>query len=71
MTALALALLLVTPGMQPNAQPDAGPGWLDAGVNRSAEDQEVIRNLDLLEHLVESQSLDLLLDMGAERPQPQ
>ena len=71
MTVLALALLLVTPGMQPTAQPDAGPGWLDAGVNRSAEDQEVIRNLDLLEHLVESQSLDLLLDMGAERPEPQ
>jgi hypothetical protein len=70
-TALALALLLVTPGMPPIAQPDAGLGWLDAGMNRSAEDQEVIGNLELLEHLLESQSLDVLLDMGGERPKPQ
>lgn len=71
MTVLALALLLVTPGMQPITQPDAGPGWLDAGMNRSAEDQEVIGNLDLLEHLLESQSLDVLLEMDGERPKPQ
>ena len=71
MTVLAMALLLVAPGMQPTPQPDAGPAWLDAGTHRSAEDEEVIRNLDLLEHLVESQSLDVLLDMGSERPKTQ
>jgi hypothetical protein len=57
--------------MQPIAQPDAGPGWPDAGMNRSAEDEEVIRNLDLLEHLLESQGLDVLLDMGGEPARPQ
>lgn len=71
MTGLALALLLVNPGIQPTPQPDAGPAWLDAGMHQSTEDEEVIRNLDLLEHLVESQSLDVLLDMGPERPKPQ
>jgi hypothetical protein len=70
-TALALALLLYAPDMQTQPPPDAGAGWLDAGTPRSAEDEEVIRNLELLEHLVEGQSLDVLLEMGSDRPRPQ
>jgi hypothetical protein len=55
---------------------DAGPpGAPDGGVravapSRSAEDEEVIRNLDLLEHLAESQALEMLLEIDSDRSQP-
>ena len=67
MTGLVLVLLLVA---------DAGsPGAPDGGVRappsaRSAEDEEVIRNLELLEHLTESQNLELLLELEAARAHP-
>jgi hypothetical protein len=60
-----LALLLLS-------SPDAGfPGFPDGGVGaasaRSAEDEEVIQNLDLLHYLAESQALELLLDLDEAR----
>jgi hypothetical protein len=35
--------------------------------SRSAEDEEVIQNLDLLEHLAEGQALELMLELEAQR----
>jgi len=53
---------------------DAGSfGPPDGGVrptppaSRSAEDEEVIQNLDLLEHLAESQELEMMLELEAKR----
>lgn len=64
MTALVVVLLLLAG--------DAGaPGAPDAGVlrpspsSRSAEDEEIIRNLDLLEHLGDSEVLEMVLELGA------
>ncbi len=63
MTALVVVLLLLAG--------DAGtPGVPDAGVrpsppSRSAEDEEVIRNLDLLEQLADSEVLEMVLELGA------
>lgn len=64
MTALVVGLLLLAG--------DAGaPGAPDAGVprpspsSRSAEDEEIIRNLDLLEHLGDSEVLEMVLELGA------
>ena len=65
MTALLAVLLLLSV--------DAGPpdGGVRAAVpSRSAEDEEVIRNLDLLEHLAESQALEMLLELDADRSKP-
>jgi hypothetical protein len=62
-TALVVVLLLLGG--------DAGaPGAPDAGVrpspsSRSAEDEEVIRNLDLLEHLADSEVLEMVLELDA------
>ena len=66
MTALVVVLLLLAG--------DAGaPGAPDAGVrpsppspsSRTAEDEEIIRNLDLLEHLADSEVLEMVLELGA------
>ena len=52
---------------------DAGFGTPDGGVqspppaSRSAEDEEVIENLELLEHLAESQELEMMLELEAKR----
>ena len=53
---------------------DAGSfGTPDGGVrspppaSRSAEDEEVIENLDLLEHLAESQELEMMLELEAKQ----
>lgn len=68
MTGLLAVLLLLSV--------DAGtPGAPDGGVPappaaRSAEDEEVIRNLDVLEHLAEGQALEMLLELEAERARP-
>jgi hypothetical protein len=65
-TALVVVLLLLAG--------DAGtPGVPDAGVRpsppspsaRTAEDEEVIRNLDLLEHLADSEVLEMVLELEA------
>ena len=64
---LAILVLLAT---------DAGTlGTPDGGVrgpppaSRSAEDEEIIQNLDLLEHLAESQELEMMLELEASRGQ--
>ena len=62
---LAILVLLAT---------DAGTlGTPDGGVqspppaSRSAEDEEIIQNLDVLEHLAESQELEMMLDLESQR----
>ena len=68
MTGLLAVLLLLSV--------DAGtPGAPDGGVPAppaasSAEDEEVIRNLDVLEHLAEGQALEMLLELEAARARP-
>ena len=37
------------------------------GPSRSAEDEEVIQNLDLLEHFAEGQALEMMLELEAQR----
>jgi hypothetical protein len=65
---LATLVLLLT---------DAGTlGTPDGGVSgpppasRSAEDEEIIQNLDVLEHLAESQELEMMLELEARRGKP-
>lgn len=65
MTALVAVLLLLAG--------DAGAP--DAGVRtppptRSAEDEEVIRNLDLLEHFADREVLEMVLELQPERSKP-
>ena len=67
MTGLLALLLLASPDPPRPAAPDGG---VRPAGTRSAEDEEVIRNLDLLEHLTESQALDLLLELEQERTKP-
>ena len=62
---LALLVILST---------DAGSfGTPDGGVrstppaSRSAEDEEIIQNLDVLEHLAQSQELEMMLELEAQR----
>ena len=67
MTGALLVLILVSP------TPDAGhgsPRHLDSGVERPAMkpvDEEVVRNLELLEHLDETADLELLQELSVER----
>jgi hypothetical protein len=65
---LAILVLLAT---------DAGTfGTPDGGVrssppaSRSAEDEEIIQNLDVLEHLAESQELEMMLELEGKRGTP-
>jgi hypothetical protein len=64
---LAILVLLATD--------PASLGTPDGGVlgtppaSRSVEDEEVIENLDLLEHLAESQELEMMLELEAHRGQ--
>ena len=44
--------------------PPAAQPVPDGGTSLSAEDQEVVQNLDLLENMEASQELDTLLAMG-------
>ncbi len=66
MTGLLAVLLLLSADAGTPATPDGGvtppPGA------RSAEDEEVIQNLDLLEHLAESQALEMMLELEESRP---
>ena len=66
MTALLAVLLLLSVDAGPPAAPDGGVGAV-APPSRSAEDEEVIKNLDLLEHLAESQALDMLLELDGDQ----
>ena len=68
MTGLLAVLLLLSVDAGPPATPDGGVRAL--APSRSAEDEEIIRNLDLLEHLAESQALEMLLELDAQRSKP-
>jgi hypothetical protein len=58
---LAILVLLSTDAGRPET-PDGGvPAPPPA--SRSTEDQEVIQNLDLLEHLAEGQALEMMLEL--------
>jgi hypothetical protein len=61
---LAVLLLLSTDAGLPGA-PDGGVGA--AAATRSAEDEEVIRNLELLERLADSEALQMMIELGVER----
>ena len=71
MRGLSLLLLLLATGSPEQQRRDAGPGPVDPPAERSKEDQEVIRNLELLEHLAESQTLDLLMELDPDRQKPE
>ena len=62
---LAILVLLSTDASTPQV-PDAGV-QAPPPASRSAEDEEIIANLDLLEHLGESQALEMILELEAER----
>jgi hypothetical protein len=67
-TALLAVLLLLSVDAGPPGTPDGGVRAV--APPRSPEDEEVIRNLDLLEHLAESQALEMLLEIDADRAKP-
>jgi hypothetical protein len=62
---LAILVLLSTDAGPPQA-PDGGV-QAPPPASRSAEDEEIIANLDVLEHLGDSQALEMILDLEAER----
>ena len=63
MTAL-LAVLLLLAG-EPGAAEAPDAGVRSSPPSRSAEDEEVIRNLDLLEQLGDSEALGMILELEA------
>jgi len=65
---LAILVLLATDPATLGAQDGGVRGPPPA--SRSAEDEEVIENLDLLEHLNESQELEMMLELEAHRGKP-
>jgi hypothetical protein len=64
---LAVLLLLSADAGLPEA-PDGGVR--SAPAPRSAEDEEVIRNLELLERLADSEALQMVIELAAERATP-
>ena len=65
MTGLLAILVLLSTDAGTQQSPDGGVQAPPA--SRSAEDEEIIANLDILEHLGESQALEMILDLEAER----
>jgi len=63
---LAILVLLSTDAGTTQRAPDGGV-QAPPPASRSAEDEEIIANLDVLEHLGESQALEMILDLEAER----
>ena len=68
MTGLGLVLLLLATGSPEQQRNDAGTPTVASPTQHSEEDQEVIRNMDLLESMAENQVLDLLLELEPDRP---
>ena len=66
MTGLLAILVLLTTDAGTHETPDGGVRGPPAA-SRSAEDEEVIQNLDVLEHLAESQELEMMLELEARR----
>lgn len=69
MTGLLAILVLLTSDAGTLETPDGGARGPPAA-SRSAEDEEVIQNLDVLEHLAESQELEMMLELEAHRGKP-
>ncbi len=67
MTGLLAVLLLLAADAGTPGSPDGGVDAPPGATARTAEDEEVIRNLDVLEHLAEGQALEMILDLEAER----
>lgn len=65
MTGLLAILVLLATDPASLGTPDGGERGPPA--SRSVEDEEVIENLDLLEHLAESQELEMMLELEAHR----
>lgn len=66
MTGLLAILVLLATDAGTFGIPDGGVSGSPAA-SRSAEDEEIIQNLDLLEHLAESQELEMMLELEARR----
>jgi hypothetical protein len=65
-TGLLAILVLLSTDAGTQQSPDGGV-QAPPPASRSAEDEEIIANLDVLEHLGESQALEMILDLEAER----
>ena len=66
MTGLLAILVLLATDAGTLGTPDGGVSQPPAA-SRSAEDEEIIQNLDVLEHLAESQELEMMLELEARR----
>jgi hypothetical protein len=69
-TGLLAILVLLSTDSGTFGNPDGGVGG-PPPASRSAEDEEVIQNLDVLEHLAESQELEMMLELEAQRGKPE
>lgn len=67
MTFLALLLAALDGGALAPTPPSPPPAKAHAAAALSAEDQEVVRYLELLENLSEAKDLELLEDLSLER----
>lgn len=67
MTFLALLLAALDGGALAPTPPSPPPAKAQAAAGLSAEDQEVVRYLELLENLSEAKDLELLEDLSLER----
>lgn len=66
MTGLLAVLVLLSTDAGSFGTPDGGVRSTPPA-SRSAEDEEVIEKLDFLEHLAESQELEMMLELEAKR----
>ena len=66
MTGLLALLVILSTDAGSFATPDGGVRS-PPPASRSAEDEEIIQNLDLLEHLAESQELEMMIELEARR----
>ncbi|HET9035018.1 MAG TPA: hypothetical protein VFN45_02395 [Myxococcaceae bacterium] len=66
MTGLLAILVLLSTDAGRLETPDGGVR-APPPASRSAEDEEVIQNLDLLEHLAEGQALEMMLELEVQR----
>ncbi len=66
MTGLLAILVLLSTDAGRLETPDGGVRP-PPPASRSAEDEEVIQNLDLLEHLAEGQALEMMLELEVQR----
>ncbi len=70
MTGLLAVLLLLSLDAGTHPGPPDGGAALPPPPARSAEDEEVIQKLDVLEHLADGQALEMMLELEAARARP-